>query len=281
VKNIHHNYDAVFKDALTLFKDKALDFLGITHLAPIAEPLSTESVQVAIKSEFRDLVFATQDKNGVHLEEEVDLSTDDLLRFCNYNVGLQRIYKRDFTTIILVKNSTTLTKLDTACVQFSPIIVQCTHIDADALLEQLHADITAGKPINELQLVYLPLFASKKYSPTELFKESTQLINEMNAQDELKRKLYALITALARKIVPFNIIKDFLKEVDMRDNVIIRAAEEIGEERGEERATERIALNLIKSGIDSLDVVAYTGLSVDQVRILRETVQREETAKSA
>ena len=53
----HTNYDLGFKEAITLFKDKALDFFGIDELASITEPLATESVQVEIKSLFRDLVL--------------------------------------------------------------------------------------------------------------------------------------------------------------------------------------------------------------------------------
>ena len=83
----HTNYDLGFKEAITLFKDKALDFFGIDCLASITEPLATESVQVEVKSLFRDLVFATQERKGLHFEEEVHLSEDDLWRFLDYNVS--------------------------------------------------------------------------------------------------------------------------------------------------------------------------------------------------
>ena len=44
MNKIHKNYDYVFKEALSLYKDKALDFLGLTNIAPITEPLRTETV---------------------------------------------------------------------------------------------------------------------------------------------------------------------------------------------------------------------------------------------
>jgi len=281
MSTIHKNYDAVFKEALTLFKDKALDFLGITGIAPITEPLATEGVQVDIKSEFRDLVFATQGEYGLHLEEEVNLSADDLLRFCNYNVGLQRTYKRPFITVVLVKNPTALQEINTPYLMFRPIVVQCANINADKILDNLRADIDAGKPINELQLIYLPLFASTKYNPVELFKESTQLIHKMQTNDNERRKLYALVTVLSKKIVPKDMMKKYLREVDMRDNVIIQAAEEIGAERERKRERERMAIILLKDGIDVLDVIKYTLLSVDEVRELRDAVRREEAAQPA
>ena len=175
----HQNYDPVFKEAMTLYQDKALDFLGLTGIAPITEPLRTESVEIEIKIEFRDLTFGTQDGRGLHFENEVDLSADDLLRFGSYNIGLSRVYKREFLTVIFVKNPTQLKELRTAQLLFEPIIVQCSNFDADAILDRLEKDIAAGVPVNELELVYLPLFQSTKFSPTEIFKESTRLIGEL------------------------------------------------------------------------------------------------------
>jgi hypothetical protein len=46
--NIHMNYDAVLKDALTLFKDKTLEFLGLHDIPPITEPLNTEVKSVIV-----------------------------------------------------------------------------------------------------------------------------------------------------------------------------------------------------------------------------------------
>jgi len=172
----HANYDLGFKEAITLFKDKALDFFGIDDLASITEPLATESVQVEIKSLFRDLVFATHAGKGLHLEEEVHLSEDDIWRFLDYNVSLHQIHKRVFDTVIFVKEPTKLTGINLEQLVFKPIIVQCSEIDADAMLDELRKDIDECKPINELKLVYLPLFSGKTLDATGLFLESTKLI---------------------------------------------------------------------------------------------------------
>ena len=165
----YKNYDAVFKDAMVLFQNKALDFLGLTGIAPITEPLRTENAAVEIKSEFMDLTFGTEDGRGLHFEEEVDLSKDDMLRFAAYHVNLSRTYKREFVTVVFVKNPTALTEVRTEQLAFKPIIVQCSKIDADTILGRLKEDIKEGRPVNELEAIYLPLFHSKKLSPTALF----------------------------------------------------------------------------------------------------------------
>jgi len=98
----HTNADLVFKESMTIFKGKVLDFLGLTNLAPITEQMD-----------------------------------------------------------------------------FKPIIIQCSQIDADAMLAKLKADIAAGTSINELEAIYLPLFHSKNLTPTGLFAESVDIIKSM------------------------------------------------------------------------------------------------------
>ena len=147
------NLDKVFKESLSLFKGKTLDFLGLSGIAPITEHLGTESIQVEVVWEFADLAFATKDGLGLHLEEEADLSNDDLLRFLGYNVNMSRAHKREFRTVVFVKNQTNLTAVKTEQVRFSPIIVQCSKIDADAILARLRQAVASGQPINELEAI--------------------------------------------------------------------------------------------------------------------------------
>ena len=275
----HQNYDLVFKEAMVLFKDKALDFLGLTGIAPITEPLRTESVEIEVKIEFRDLTFGTEDGRGVHFEEEVDLSNDDMLRFNGYNSWLSRAYKREFITVVFVKNPTTVTELRTEQVHFKPIIVQCSKVDADAMLDELQKDITDGKSINELKLVYLPLFKSVKFSPTELFKESTKLIKDLQVDDGYKRKMYALSIVLAGKVVDKSALEAAKEEVLKMGNVIIEVFEKHGEERGmiigAVRQQEEIACKMLYKGFKLSEINELTGVDLNRLNEIRKTLRLE------
>jgi hypothetical protein len=266
--DIHNNYDVVFKDAITLYKDKTLDFLGLHGIAQIQEPLRTENVQIEIKSEFLDLTFGTADGRGLHLEEETDLSRDDMLRFCSYNIGLCRTYEREFVTVIFVKNPTTLTEISNEQLHYTPIVVQCSQFDADAVLKRLKDDIEAGKPVNELELVYLPLFRSTKLNPTGLFKRSVELVRAMQADDAHKRKILALLVTLGGKTVERDQLEAIAEEVKKMGNVIIEYFEEIGEKRKGEDA----ARKMVAKGYDVLDIIEITGISAER---LREIVKQE------
>ena len=67
----YHNYDVVFKDAVTVFKDKALDFFGMDSELRIVDPLRTESAKIRSEVEFSDFTFRLSNGTGLHLEEEI------------------------------------------------------------------------------------------------------------------------------------------------------------------------------------------------------------------
>ena len=270
----HNNIDNVFKESLSLFKDKALDFLGLADIAPITDHLGTESVQIDITWEFRDLAFAIKDGRGINFEEEIHLSDDDLLRIAGYNTGLRRMHKREFITVIFVKEPTKLKGIYSQQLTFEPYIVQCSEINADALLDKLKAAVSAGKPINELEAIYLPLFHSKTLSPTELFLESAALIKAMQAEDDHKRKTLALLVTLSGKLVDYAKLKALVEEVRNMGNVFAQVFEDIGRENEKEN----IATKMLDNGMDPLDIIKFTGITPERLLEIRESLRSSRVA---
>lgn len=278
-----HSLDNVFKESLSLFKDKTLDFLGLTGIAPITEHLGAESVQIDVTWELNDLVFATQDGRGLLLEEESNLSKDDLFRFIGYNVSMRRAHKREFLTVVFVKNPTNITTIESEQLNFAPIIVQCSKIDADEILAELRQAVDNGQPINELSAIYLPLFHSTQLSPTELFVKSASVIRAMDASDSHKQKVLALLITLAGNIVDKVALDALAEEVILMGNKFIEYFEERGEKRGEKRGVEQgelrgreiIAKNLIRMGHETGTIAEATGFSPELIDSLRSSMQVE------
>ena len=273
IQDVYKNYDYVFKEALTIYKDKTLDFLGLHNLGAIGEPLRTENVEIIIKQEFVDLTFALLDGRGVNLEEEVRLSRKALKRFASYNLWLSQEYNRDFVTVIFVKEPTNITELVSEQIRFKPLIVQCSNINADAMLEKLKKDLAEGREVNELEIIYLPLFASKKLSPTQLFTESSKLIKRLNVNDEERMKLYALSIVLAGKVVEKDQLDKLWEEIKLMRNAILEYAEErgikLGEERGKELNAKETARRLLAKGYDLEEIAEVTDISVEQLLEMR------------
>jgi len=267
----HTNIDLVFKESMTIFKGKVLDFLGLTNLAPIMEHLGTESVEIEVTWEFKDLAFGTQDGRGLHFEEEIDLSLDDLYRCVSYNSALSRVHKREFITVIFVKNPTMLKGIKTEQIDFKPVIVQCSELDADAMLAGLKRAIELGEVINELEAIYLPLFNSESLSPTELFSESVQIIKAMRVDDNHKRKVLTLLATLCGKVVDRSQLLAAIEEVMKMGNVIF----EYLEERGEKRKQEEMAKKMLSDNCDVLNIIRYTGIEPERLNELRTAIRDE------
>ena len=215
IENVWANYDAVFKDAVSMFKDRSLEFFGLPKDMTITEPLKTETKEITVKSELADLTFKMTNGKGLHFESEAALSEDDLLRFCGYQIDLIRTYKFEFITVIFVKDSHKHEKLDYETLKYNPIIINCADYDADAILAKLRAQAAKGEALNELELIYLPLFKSERYNPGELLTESIRLIKAAKLEDEQKLKISALALVLSNKIVDASILEELWREIKM------------------------------------------------------------------
>jgi len=93
-----HNYDFVFKDSFSLFKNDIADFLKV-ELPEIVSYLETEFAEIEINLELLDLNFSLEDGSILHLEEEAEISTSDLIRFASYYLKLYNRYRDRIRTI--------------------------------------------------------------------------------------------------------------------------------------------------------------------------------------
>jgi len=182
--------------------------------------------------------------------------------------------------VVFVKEPTTLAGIDTGRLTFKPIIVQCSNIDADTMLDELRKDIADGKSINELKLVYLPLFRGKNLDATGLFKESAKLIHEMKSELHIKQKVFALALLIAGKVVDQDVLDKIYDEVKIMGtgNVILDYAEGRGEQRGIERNKEETARKMLSDNVDVLDIIRYTDIGVEKLYEIRKSMYDEATA---
>jgi len=156
-----NNYDAVFKESFGFYKGKDLTFFGV-DLAQITETLNPEITQIKVDKYFADIVFRLADGTGLHLEWEADINQDDVMRFCIYNVSLARNYKIPFETVVFTNKKPHCSVNKCNCLSFNPKIINLGNYDAEETLGEIRAKIDKGEDINDLQLIYLPLFGSKR-----------------------------------------------------------------------------------------------------------------------
>ena len=274
IEDVHDNYDAAFKDAVSVFKDKALGFFGLSDDLLIGEPLRTEKKEVRVETEFSDLTFRLSDGRGFHAEEQVDLSKDDLLRFCGYHVDLVREYGCDFLTVVFVKNPVRDVVLDLSMLRFTPRVVDCSKIDGDEKLADLKEKLQRGEPLNELEVIYLPLFKSSQLSPEGLLRESALIIRQMRTKDEGQRlKMVALALMVSDKLVSKEILEDIWREIRMMKLKILEFAEEKGVEIGMAMGIDEtlMVIKLAAQGKTAEQIAEASGIVLEKVEdILRK-----------
>lgn len=275
ITDIHQNYDAGFKEAFSLFKDKSLDFLGFDDVA-ITEILATESTEVMVKKTYSDLIFKRADDTGLHLEWEVDISSDDILRFAKYNIDSRINHKISFETIIFTRKKSTNSSICDKGLVFKPTIVNLVLKDGDSLLEKIKNQIAFGVPINELELIYLPLYNSKYKTVAEMLKEVVELTNRDIVDIHKKEKILLLSALISNKFITeedYKIIWEAIK-VMVDEIKILKFAKLDGKEEGikigEEKSRIEIAKKLIKMNEDVDKISALTELSIEDIGNLKK-----------
>lgn len=78
--------DAVFKKAMSIFQQSAVDFFNID--TKIIAPAQTEIKNIDIKSNYTDFLFYTSDGNYLHFEFQTTDKQDDIKRFMYYDASL-------------------------------------------------------------------------------------------------------------------------------------------------------------------------------------------------
>jgi hypothetical protein len=272
-ESVWKNYDLVFKDALTLFKGKTLEFLGLSDYPAIGDPLQTETVNVAPEVEFSDLTFALSDGRGIHFEEEVDLSGDDLLRFCGYHVELSRRYKKKFVTVIFTLNEPKTTEIADDQLRFSPIVVNGKSKDADEVIQKLRKQVAAKEPINELDLIYLPLFSSKTMDVIKRIEAGAVITNETELSPELKKRILVMMLMVSNKLVEKQTLTNFWKEFSTKMKLVaFEVAEEVGIEKGKIEGKIEYALRGLRDNISEAVIVRITELPSLYIDLLARNI---------
>ena len=269
ITSIHQNYDAAFKEALSLYKDKTLDFLGL-DLAPIAESLNVEHTEVEVKKSYADLLFKLADNTGLNLEWEATISHDDMLRFASYNVDSRRTYKMPFTTVIFTNKKPGVTYIKDKTLSFTPTVINLGERDGDKLLEEIKEKISKGESINELELIYAPLYNSSNKSVAQLLKEVMQLAPKA-ANDKSEYEKIIILSAL--------LTNKFISEVDFKRvwEEIRMVLEELNlmkyaKSRYVREEKEKIAINLLEQGLGIEIIMKATGLTQEEIEELKLTI---------
>jgi hypothetical protein len=268
MQQIHHqNYDLAFKEAFSLFENRSLAFLGI-DLPRITGFMETEFPEVETHDDFLDLTFWLEDNTILHLEEEVHLSRDDLVRFAHYDLRLYARYKTMIHTIVLTPftGSAGVQILNTGNLQYSVTQLTLGNRDGDELIEKIQSALKRGEEVNELELIFLPLMKSSL--PVDALLRKTIELSKEIPNIIVSRKICELSLVVSNRIVDKDILEELWEELRMLK--VIKFAEEKGMEKGEIKVIKRILTrkfgllpHTLSQAIDTLDLATLEILSTE------------------
>ncbi|SDH87550.1 hypothetical protein [Halanaerobium congolense] len=196
-----HNYDFVFKDSFSLFKNDIGDFLKV-ELPGIAYYLETEFAEIETNAERMDLNFKLEDGSILHLEEEIEVSVDDLIRFASYDLKLYNRYRDRIRTIILCIKGYPAAEaaFNAGSLGYNTTVVNMSDKDGKEKMKELREKIEKGEEINYLELIFLPLMNSDQ-DIVKRVKETIELEDKLDADQKFKNNLAALTIVLCDKFL--------------------------------------------------------------------------------
>jgi hypothetical protein len=247
----YNSYDKVVKESFSLFKNRSLEFLDNDLESEIEDLLSVEVTKTTTKKAYADFAYRLKGGKGLHIEWEVDISRDDMRRFASYHIELDDKYDMPFISVIVTAKKPRYAEYITPSMTFKPRIVNLSERNADETIERIKDKIAKGEAVNELEIIYLPLYSSPSgKSLAELVSTSIKLTESMSSSNEEKIiSLLFLLTATDLTNAEMSMIWEANIVILEKNNAI-----RFFEGKGEERKAAETALELLKRGFSPLDI---------------------------
>jgi len=139
-------------------------------------------------------------------------------------------YRVPIHTVVLspANSKNHVSVIDTGCLHYSVTHQIIRGRNGDEVLERIHNEIAIGNPVNELELIFVPLMDSR-LPVKELLLETIKLEKEIR-DENIKNKVIALTMVMANRLVEAELLEKIWEEVKMLK--ILKYAEDKGKEQG-------------------------------------------------
>ncbi len=202
IKIDYQNYDTAIKNAFTLFEGKVPTMID-KNLPQIKEFINTEIAEIETKKNYLDIDFLLEDDTILHIEEELRISEEDMIRFAIYDLKLYRQHKKKIRTYILTTEKTSKNEyiLNTGTVDSYRVkVISFENYDGDLVLKKIKESVEEKKEINELEFAMLPLMKSSM-KREKILEESLEIIKAWDTDYAKKEKILAIMIVLSDKFV--------------------------------------------------------------------------------
>ena len=173
-----------------------------------------------------------------------------------------------FMSIIITAKEPRHKEYTTPSMTFEPKVINLSKRNADETIDGIRDKLSKGEAINELELIYLPLYSSPSGKGlADLVDTAIKLTGDMPSEQESKKKIFALLFLLTAKDLSDEELNKIWEAnaMALENNNAVRFVEKRGRDRGIEEA----AIRFLKKGYAVLEIAETLDLSVDIVEDLK------------
>ena len=154
---------------------------------------------------------------------------------------------------------------------------------------EIKRKLATGAPVNELELIYLPLYNGNSKTVAQRLKEVIVLAPQVAKDKNQSQKLMLLASLLTNKFVPEEEYQEIWEGIKMlaeelfiikfarADGIAEGKAEGIaeGEARGITEEKRRLALKLLQRGYDVATILELVEITEDELDELMELIKKD------
>ncbi|NJL60128.1 MAG: hypothetical protein HC887_11325 [Desulfobacteraceae bacterium] len=152
------NYDMIVKWLAEALRGETLDVIGV-KTGRIGDVFGFEVADISVRAGRVDVMARDDTGAYFHIEEQRDLSREDMYRFAAYHFLAAKQYAPKLTDIILASGEVYGDEkvIVTESGRYSPIVIDFSRRDGRKRLAEIRETVNSGQPVNLLELVFLPL----------------------------------------------------------------------------------------------------------------------------
>ncbi|AOR24596.1 hypothetical protein [Clostridium taeniosporum] len=270
MKSINYE-DMIMKRAMDVFAEEGLKFFGIEK--KVKEVSSTEIIVLEAKNMFMDYTFLMEDDTYIHIEfQTTNKGKIDLRRFKAYEALFELQMNKEITTYVIysgnIKNP--ISSYSSGINTYNVKAISMSNKDGDKVFEEIMNKIKQGHKIEKQDLITLtftPIMGGQSDKVDRIL-NAIKIVKGIDT--EYRYDVETILYAFANK---------FLKGKDLEKVEEELSMTELGKrlmERGENKKVIEIVKNSIKNGLNNEMISSITGLTLEKIQGIRETLEYTE-----
>ena len=264
------NYeDLIMKRAMDLFAEEGLKFFGIKKKVKEIGP--TELVVLETKNLHMDYTFLMEDDSYIHFEfQTTNKGVQDLRRFRAYEALLSHQTNKDVETYVIYSNGITnsISRMETGLNTYVVKTVTLVDNDVNEIFEMIKDKLNKGMKLAKqdvIALAFTPIMGGVM-SRQEKILQAIKMT--MKIDEEYRYDIQSILYAFANKFLEGKELEDVKEELKMTE--LGKSLIKEGIEEGKKKKAIEIAKEAINMGLEDEKIIKLTGLTIEEVRILRE-----------